>query len=69
MIQKIYKIMLLTITADNTIVNWAALVKNMLFNSGFGYAWIKQGVANRSFFIFYLNGDHMINTSNIGLFR
>ena len=52
MIQKIYKIMLLTITADNTIVNWAALVKNMLLNLGFGYAWIQQGVANRSFLCF-----------------
>ena len=33
--QKIYKIMLPTITADNTIVKWAALVRDMLFNWGF----------------------------------
>ena len=34
LVQKIYKIMLHTITANNTIVNWAALVRDMLFNLG-----------------------------------
>ena len=43
LVQKIYKIMLHTFTEDTTIVNWAALVRNMLFNLGFGYAWIQQG--------------------------
>ena len=51
LVQKIYKIMLHTITADNTIVNWAALVRDMLFNLGFGYAWIQQSVTNRTYFI------------------
>ena len=37
LVQKMYKILLHTITADNTIVNWAALVRNMLLNLGFGY--------------------------------
>ena len=49
--QKIYKIMLHTITEDNTIVNWAALVRAMLFNLGFDYAWMLQGVTNRIYFI------------------
>ena len=31
LVQKIYKIVLHTITADNSIVNWAALVRDMLF--------------------------------------
>ena len=43
--------MLHTITANNTIVNWAALVRDMLFNLGFGYAWMQQGVTNRTYFI------------------
>ena len=43
--------MLQTITSDNTIVNWAALVRYMLFNLGFGYAWMQQGVTNRTYFI------------------
>ena len=51
LVQKIYKIMLHTITANNTIVNWAALVRDMLFNLGFGYAWMQQGVTNRTYFI------------------
>ena len=37
LVQKIYKIMLHTITANNTIVNWAALVRDILFILGFGY--------------------------------
>ena len=51
LVQIFLKIMLHTITADNTIVNWAALVRDMLFNLGFGYAWMQHGVANRTFFI------------------
>ena len=51
LVQKMYKIMLHTITGDNTIVNWAALVGDMLFNMGFGYAWLQQGVTNRTYFI------------------
>ena len=43
--------MLHTITADITIVNWAVLVRDMLINVGFGYAWIQQGVTNRTQFI------------------
>ena len=43
--------MLHTITADITIVNWAALVRAMLFNLGFVYAWMQQGVTNRTYFI------------------
>ena len=46
-----YKIMLHTITADNTIVNWAALVRNMLFNLGFGYVRIQQDVKNGKYSI------------------
>ena len=38
LVQKMYEIMLHTITADSTIFNCAALVRNMLFNLGFGYA-------------------------------
>ena len=49
LVRKIYKIMLHTITADNTIVNWAALARDMLFNSGF--VWMQQGVTNRTYFI------------------
>ena len=32
-------------------LNWAALVRDMLFNLGFGYAWMQQGVTNRTYFI------------------
>ena len=51
LVLKIYNIMLHTITANNTIVNWAALVRDMLSNLGFGYAWMQQGVTNRTYFI------------------
>ena len=43
--------MLHTITAHNTIVNWAALERNMLFNFGFGYARIQHGATNITYFI------------------
>ena len=38
LVQKMYKKMLHTITSDNTIVNWAALVRDILFYLGCGYA-------------------------------
>ena len=51
LVQNFFKILLHIITADITIVNWAALVRNMLFNLGFGYAWMQQVVKNRTYFI------------------
>ena len=61
--------MLHTITADNTIVNWAALVRDMLFNLGFGYAWMQQGVTNRPYFISLLKERYAINSSNKALLQ
>ena len=69
LVQKIFKIMLHTITANNTIVNWAALVRDMLSNLGFGYAWMQQGVTNRTYFISFFNRDYVINTFNNGLLQ
>ena len=51
LVQKIYKIIVHTIAANNTIVNSASLVRNMLFNLGFGYAWRPQSVTNRTYVI------------------
>ena len=68
LVQKMYKIMLHTITADITIVNWADLVRDMLFNLGFGYAWMQEGVTNnKHILLVYLNRDYAINTFNNGL--
>ena len=70
LVQKTYKIMLHTITANNTIVNWAALVRNMLFNLGFGYAWIQQNLLQiEHILLVYLNRYYVINTSNNGLLQ
>ena len=43
--------MLHTITADSIIVNWAALVRDMLCNLVFGFALMQHGVTNRTYII------------------
>ena len=63
-----------TITPDDTIIdNWAVLVRNMLFNLGFGYAW-KQPGDNRvlqigHILLVYSNRDYVIKASNNGLLQ
>ena len=61
--------MIYTITADITIAYWAALVRNVLFNLGFGYAWIQHGVINRTYFNNLFKRDYVINTASNGLLQ
>ena len=34
---------------------WALHIKNILFRSGFGYAWLNQGVGNKKLFLLEIN--------------
>ena len=69
LVQKIYKIMLHTITADDTIVNWAALVRNMLINLDLAMPGYNRVLQIEHILLVYLNRDNVINTSNNGLLQ
>jgi len=43
--------MLLTRLDEAGRINWATIVKNMLFMYGFGYVWVAQEVGNIDLFL------------------
>ena len=66
LVQKMYKIKLHTITADNTIVNLADLVKNMILYLIWDVAMpgCNRVLQIEHILLVYLKRDYVINTSN-----
>ena len=50
-VKVVYKMLCQHTDDDDSIVNWASLLKNMLDKAGFGYVWLQQYVENESKFV------------------
>ena len=51
LVRNVYKLMLADLEENRNHINWASLVRTLLFNLGFGEAWFQQNVGNVNVFI------------------